>query len=163
MSEVLPKAAAERPKMAFPVPIGHWLKGDAYGFADLLLREAQTDQKPVGEPRGSAGPATSIPGRRSCRDAPALGAHRVLALAPDLRVEPAYDLIALGSGRGAGRRTPTPPGRPSPGQSVIGRTRGPARWARFTGPNSPSATAPRVKIRVKLRLGEVCVAQNRHG
>jgi asparagine synthase (glutamine-hydrolysing) len=44
MSEVLPKAAAERPKMAFPVPIGHWLKGDAYGFADRLLRETQTDQ-----------------------------------------------------------------------------------------------------------------------
>ena len=44
MSDVLPKAAAERPKMAFPVPIGHWLKGDAYGFADRLLREAQTGQ-----------------------------------------------------------------------------------------------------------------------
>ncbi len=44
MSEVLPKATAERAKLAFPVPIGHWLKGDAYGFADRLLREAQTDQ-----------------------------------------------------------------------------------------------------------------------
>src|SRR5580692_49760 len=44
MSEVLPKAAAERPKLGFPVPIGHWLKGDAYGFADQLLREAQTGQ-----------------------------------------------------------------------------------------------------------------------
>ena len=44
MSEVLPKAAAERTKLGFPVPIGHWLKGDAYGFADRLLREAQTDQ-----------------------------------------------------------------------------------------------------------------------
>ena len=44
MSGVLPKAAAERPKMAFPVPIGDWLKGDAYGFADRLLREAQTGQ-----------------------------------------------------------------------------------------------------------------------
>ena len=45
MSEVLPKAAAERAKLGFPVPIGHWLKGDegdAYGFADRLLREAQT-------------------------------------------------------------------------------------------------------------------------
>jgi asparagine synthase (glutamine-hydrolysing) len=31
-------------KRAFPVPIGDWLKGDAYGFADRLLREAQTDQ-----------------------------------------------------------------------------------------------------------------------
>ena len=44
MSEVLPKAAAERPKLGFPVPIGHWLMGDAYGFADRLLREAQTGQ-----------------------------------------------------------------------------------------------------------------------
>jgi asparagine synthase (glutamine-hydrolysing) len=42
MSEVLPKAAAERTKLGFPVPIGHWLKGDAYGLADRLLREAQT-------------------------------------------------------------------------------------------------------------------------
>ena len=44
MSEVLPKAVAERAKRGFPVPIGHWLKGDAYGFADRLLREAQTGQ-----------------------------------------------------------------------------------------------------------------------
>jgi asparagine synthase (glutamine-hydrolysing) len=46
MSEVLPKAAAERTKLGFPVPIGHWLKADAdaYGFADRLLREAQTGQ-----------------------------------------------------------------------------------------------------------------------
>ena len=44
MSEVLPKAAAQRAKLGFPVPIGHWLKGDAYGFADRLLREAQTQE-----------------------------------------------------------------------------------------------------------------------
>jgi asparagine synthase (glutamine-hydrolysing) len=44
MSEVLPNAAAVRAKLGFPVPIGHWLKGDAYGFADRLLREAQTGQ-----------------------------------------------------------------------------------------------------------------------
>jgi asparagine synthase (glutamine-hydrolysing) len=43
MSEVLPQAAAERAKLGFPVPIGHWLKGEAYGFAEQLLREAQTD------------------------------------------------------------------------------------------------------------------------
>jgi asparagine synthase (glutamine-hydrolysing) len=42
MWQVLPKAVAERAKLGFPVPIGHWLKGDAYGFADRLLREAQT-------------------------------------------------------------------------------------------------------------------------
>jgi asparagine synthase (glutamine-hydrolysing) len=44
MSKVLPKAAAERAKLGFPVPIGHWLRGDARGFAEQLLREAQTDQ-----------------------------------------------------------------------------------------------------------------------
>ncbi len=46
MSEVLPKTAAERTKLGFPVPIGHWLKADAdaYGFADRLLREAGTGQ-----------------------------------------------------------------------------------------------------------------------
>jgi asparagine synthase (glutamine-hydrolysing) len=44
MREVLPKAAAERAKLGFPVPIAHWLKGDLYDFADRLLREAQTDE-----------------------------------------------------------------------------------------------------------------------
>jgi asparagine synthase (glutamine-hydrolysing) len=44
MREILPKAAAERAKLGFPVPIAHWLKGDMYDFADRLLREAQTDE-----------------------------------------------------------------------------------------------------------------------
>jgi asparagine synthase (glutamine-hydrolysing) len=44
MSEVLPKAAAERAKLGFPVPIGHWLTGDSHEFADQVLRQAQTDQ-----------------------------------------------------------------------------------------------------------------------
>jgi asparagine synthase (glutamine-hydrolysing) len=44
MSEVLPKAAAERAKLGFPVPIGHWLRGDAFGFAQDLLTEAHTDR-----------------------------------------------------------------------------------------------------------------------
>jgi asparagine synthase (glutamine-hydrolysing) len=44
MSEVLPKAAAERAKLGFPVPIGHWLTGESYGFAEQLLREAQTGE-----------------------------------------------------------------------------------------------------------------------
>ena len=44
MSEVLPKAAAERAKLGFPVPIGHWLTGDSYEFADQVLRQAQTDE-----------------------------------------------------------------------------------------------------------------------
>jgi asparagine synthase (glutamine-hydrolysing) len=44
MSEVLPKAAAERAKLGFPVPIGHWLQGEAFEFAHRLLREAQTGE-----------------------------------------------------------------------------------------------------------------------
>jgi asparagine synthase (glutamine-hydrolysing) len=44
MSSVLPKAAAERAKLGFPVPIGLWLKGEMYGFAEQVLREARTDQ-----------------------------------------------------------------------------------------------------------------------
>ena len=44
MSEVLPKAAAERAKLGFPVPIAHWLTGDSYEFADQVLRQAQTEE-----------------------------------------------------------------------------------------------------------------------
>jgi asparagine synthase (glutamine-hydrolysing) len=39
---VLPQAAAERAKLGFPVPLGHWLSGDMYGFAEQAVRAAQT-------------------------------------------------------------------------------------------------------------------------
>ncbi|HLX47915.1 MAG TPA: asparagine synthase (glutamine-hydrolyzing) [Streptosporangiaceae bacterium] len=44
MGEVLPQAAAERAKLGFPVPIGLWLAGEWFGYADELLRQAQTDR-----------------------------------------------------------------------------------------------------------------------
>jgi len=44
MSEVLPKAAAERAKLGFPVPVGHWLTGDSYDFAAQVLGQAQTGE-----------------------------------------------------------------------------------------------------------------------
>jgi asparagine synthase (glutamine-hydrolysing) len=44
MSPVLPKAAVERAKLGFPVPIGHWLKAEAGEFADQVLQEARTDE-----------------------------------------------------------------------------------------------------------------------
>jgi asparagine synthase (glutamine-hydrolysing) len=44
MSAVLPSAVTERAKLAFPVPIGHWLKGEAGDFAYGVLREAQTEE-----------------------------------------------------------------------------------------------------------------------
>ncbi len=39
---LLPQAAAERAKLGFPVPLGHWLAGGMYGFAEQVVRTAQT-------------------------------------------------------------------------------------------------------------------------
>jgi len=44
ITELLPQAAAERAKLGFPVPIGHWLRGGMYGFAEQVVRSAQTGQ-----------------------------------------------------------------------------------------------------------------------
>lgn len=41
---VLPPAVAGRPKLGFPVPIGHWLRAEARDFAERVLREAQTGE-----------------------------------------------------------------------------------------------------------------------
>jgi asparagine synthase (glutamine-hydrolysing) len=41
---LLPEAAAERAKLGFPVPLGHWLGGGMYGFAEQVVRTAQTGQ-----------------------------------------------------------------------------------------------------------------------
>jgi asparagine synthase (glutamine-hydrolysing) len=44
MGEVLPQAVTERAKLGFPVPVGQWLAGEWFGYADELLHEAQTDR-----------------------------------------------------------------------------------------------------------------------
>src|SRR6202021_1833942 len=44
IGELLPQAAAERAKLGFPVPLGHWLRGGMYGFAEQVVRSAQTGQ-----------------------------------------------------------------------------------------------------------------------
>jgi len=41
---LLPQAAAERAKLGFPVPLGYWLSGARFGFADQVIRAAQTGQ-----------------------------------------------------------------------------------------------------------------------
>jgi asparagine synthase (glutamine-hydrolysing) len=41
---LLPQSAAERAKLGFPVPLGHWLGGSMYGFAEQVVRSAQTGQ-----------------------------------------------------------------------------------------------------------------------
>jgi asparagine synthase (glutamine-hydrolysing) len=42
MGQLLPQQAAERAKLGFPVPLGHWLSGSMFGFADQVVRSAQT-------------------------------------------------------------------------------------------------------------------------
>jgi len=44
VADLLPQAAAERAKLGFPVPLGHWLSGGLYGFAEQVVRTAQTGQ-----------------------------------------------------------------------------------------------------------------------
>jgi len=41
---LLPQAAAERAKLGFPVPLGYWLRGGMFGFAEQVIRTAQTGQ-----------------------------------------------------------------------------------------------------------------------
>jgi asparagine synthase (glutamine-hydrolysing) len=44
IGDLLPQAAAERAKLGFPVPLGPWLSGGMYGFAEQVVRTAQTGQ-----------------------------------------------------------------------------------------------------------------------
>src|SRR5215469_8838418 len=99
MSEVLPKAAAERAKLGFPVPIGHWLTGQAYGFAEQLLREAQTDewinrQEALGLLQRFRAGEPGVEWRH-------LWVLIVFSLWYRIYVEHAYDPVALGWGRTA--------------------------------------------------------------
>jgi asparagine synthase (glutamine-hydrolysing) len=94
MSEVLPAAAAQRAKLGFPVPIGHWLKGDAGGFAEALLRDAQTDQWIDRQA------ALGLLAKFRAGDATVTWRHLwvlvVFSLWHRIYVEKAYDPIALG-------------------------------------------------------------------
>ncbi|HEX9114444.1 MAG TPA: asparagine synthase-related protein [Anaerolineae bacterium] len=99
MSEVLPKAATERAKLGFPVPIGHWLKNDAYGFADRLLRQAQTGQWVNREAALDLLQAFRA-GDRAVNERH-IWLLIVFSLWHQIYVEGAYDPIALGWERGA--------------------------------------------------------------
>jgi asparagine synthase (glutamine-hydrolysing) len=94
MSEVLPPAAAQRAKLGFPVPIGHWLKREAGGFAESLLREAETDQWVDREA------ALGMLAKFRAGDAAVTWRHLwvliVFSLWHRIYVEKAYDPVALG-------------------------------------------------------------------
>jgi asparagine synthase (glutamine-hydrolysing) len=44
VSALLPQAVDERAKLGFPVPLGHWLADGMYGYAEQVIRTAQTGQ-----------------------------------------------------------------------------------------------------------------------
>jgi len=44
MGGVLPQLATERRKLGFPVPIGHWFRGELSGYAEQVIREARTEE-----------------------------------------------------------------------------------------------------------------------
>jgi asparagine synthase (glutamine-hydrolysing) len=44
VGSLLPQESAERGKLGFPVPIGHWFRGDLAGYADQVIREAHTEE-----------------------------------------------------------------------------------------------------------------------
>jgi asparagine synthase (glutamine-hydrolysing) len=44
VGSLLPRDSAERRKLGFPVPIGHWFRGELSGFADHVVHEARTEE-----------------------------------------------------------------------------------------------------------------------
>src|ERR1700722_10676966 len=44
VAPLLPREASERRKLGFPVPIGHWFRGELSGYADQVVREARTEE-----------------------------------------------------------------------------------------------------------------------
>jgi asparagine synthase (glutamine-hydrolysing) len=94
MSELLPRSAAERAKLGFPVPIGHWLQDQMYDFAERVLKEAQTDEW--------VDRAVALDMLRKFEAAPPGGNWRqlwvliVFSIWHQIYVERSYDPVALG-------------------------------------------------------------------
>jgi asparagine synthase (glutamine-hydrolysing) len=94
ITELLPQAAAERAKLGFPVPLGPWLRGGMYGFAEQVVRSAQTGQWL------NKGAALDIL-RRFRADDPEVSWRQVwllvvFSLWHQIYVERVYDPVALG-------------------------------------------------------------------
>jgi asparagine synthase (glutamine-hydrolysing) len=41
---LVPRASAERPKLGFPVPLGHWFRGELSGYAEHVVFAARTEE-----------------------------------------------------------------------------------------------------------------------
>ena len=107
VAPLLPQEATERRKLGFPVPIGHWFRGELSGYADQVIREARTeewlDKRAVIDVlrRFRAGDP-DVPWRQ-------VWTLVVFSLWHQIYVERVFDPVALGwqaGGRGQGRPVP---------------------------------------------------------
>ena len=118
MGAVLPQAAAERAKLGFPVPIGFWLKGEMYGYAERLLVQARTDQWIDRQA------ALSLLQRFRAGEPDVSWRHIwvlvVFSLWHQIYVERVYDPAALGWERRPGPGSQPEAARSRPGQSPLG-------------------------------------------
>ncbi len=94
MGGLLPQVAAERRKLGFPVPIGHWFRGELAGYVEQVIREARTeewlDKRAVfGVMRRYQAGDPQVPWRQ-------LWALVVFSLWHQIYVERVYDPVALG-------------------------------------------------------------------
>jgi asparagine synthase (glutamine-hydrolysing) len=112
---LLPQATAERAKLGFPVPVGHWLSGGMYGWAEGVIRAAQTGRwlnKPA---------ALDILQRFRAGDPAVTWRHVwllvVFSLWHQIYVERVYDPVALGWARGVRGDGESPRERGGPGGS----------------------------------------------
>ncbi len=91
---LLPPGTAERRKLGFPVPIGHWFRGELSGYADHVIREARTEEwldkrAVIDVLRRFRADGADVPWRQ-------VWALVVFSLWHQIYVERVYDPVALG-------------------------------------------------------------------
>src|ERR1700728_1330353 len=107
VAPLLPQEAAERRKLGFPVPIGHWFRGELSGYADQVIREARTEEwldkrAAIDVLRRFRAGDAGVPWRQ-------VWALVVFSLWHQIYAERGFDPVALGWLAGGGG-----PGRPVP-------------------------------------------------
>jgi asparagine synthase (glutamine-hydrolysing) len=107
VAPLLPQEATERRKLGFPVPIGHWFRGELSGYADQVIREARTEEwldkrAAIDVLRRFRAGDADVPWRQ-------VWTLVVFSLWHQIYVERVFDPVALGwqaGGRGQGRPVP---------------------------------------------------------